>query len=317
MKLKDIGEHRYIEENVKKYLDIDNMDDVFFNDGSTFKVDGFSLSYKSEDMSFYDIGWKAAIATFSDLISAGSSPSFVMSSIGINHEMDDTVLEEILRGLSDCVSYYSARYVGGDLNNSPAGGWIDVVGIGKRRAYPTFEPKKGDLLVLTNPLGYTSLYFLSKFILKLELPQYLFLKALAKIRHPLVNKLILNVLSSLSGDLVYSTDVSDGLLISIDKISKRLNMGIEMSSFGIEENILNYLKAITPKIDLIDILRYSGEEFETIVVIHEEAKDRAIDLMRSFGLDPLVIGKLSESNDVTFNGNKVKITGWDNFRGWF
>ncbi len=318
MKLKDIGEHRYIEKNLRKYLDIDSMDDVFFNDENAFKVDGFSLSYKSDYISFYDIGWKAAVATFSDLISAGSYPSLVMSSVGINENMEDAILDEIFRGLSDCVRYYGARYIGGDLNNSSSDGWIDVMGIGKRIAYPTFKPKKGDLLVLTNPLGYTSLYFLSKFIFKkLELPQYLFLKALEKIRHPLVNKLIPNILSSLSGELVYSTDISDGLLISIDKISKRLNMGIDMTSFGIGEDVLDYLKLVEPKLDFIDLLKYSGEEFESIFVIHEEVKDRAIELMRSSGLDPVLIGKLSEANIITFNGNSLKITGWDNFKGWF
>ncbi len=317
MKLKDIGEHEYIERIVKKYLDIDNLDDVFWSDGNVFKIDGFSLSFKSKEISLYDIGWKGSISTFSDLIASGSLPIFVMSSIGINSQAEESSLEEILKGLSDCVRYYGAKYVGGDLNSSSIG-WLDVVGVGKKEVTFSFSPRNGDVLILTNPIGYTSLYFLSKIVSNIELPKNIMTKILEKIRHPVINKSLIKVQSYASENLVYSTDISDGLLISLDKLRKRLNMGIELTKFGIANNIIEFIESNRDLGFTLDqLLKYSGEEYETVLVIHKEAEDEVLQHMKKLGFNPVVIGHLSEKNDIIFNNNRVKIAGWDNFKGWF
>jgi thiamine-monophosphate kinase len=321
MKLKEIGEHEFIDKVIKKYLDIKKLDDVFSADGISMKVDGFPFSYKSGDITLYDLGWKGCISTVSDLISAGSVPLYFMSSIGIDEETEDSELEDILLGLSECIKYYGAKYVGGDLNNSKIG-WIDVVGIGNAILKSNLTPQKGDIIILTNPIGYTSLYFLSNYsnynYFMLDDIKAIKNKVLQRVRHPVVNKSLISLFNFFSNSIVYSTDISDGLLISLYNIHTRLNVGIELKDLGISDEIKSYLDKIDNNLDLMKLIKYGGEEFEAIIVIRPSIKEEMINYMIDLGFNPIILGEIDrETNYITFNKIHIKITGWDNFKGWF
>ncbi len=43
-----------------------------------------------------------------------------------------------------------------------------------------------------------------------------------------------------------------------------------------------------------------------------------INYMIDLGFNPIILGEIDrETNYITFNKIHIKITGWDNFKGWF
>jgi thiamine-monophosphate kinase len=304
MKLKELGEKEFIDKYIKPYLKKEFLLDVQKIDDLGIKIDGFPLKYLLPFMDYFDIGWKAVISTLSDLFSMGVEPSFGEISLGLNPNLDVNDAKLLLNGIFECGRYYNVEIIGGDTNSSSEG-WVDVAIIGKTKCKKLFQPspKVGDYVILTNPIGYTSLifYLLDKYG-KLN---YIPLKFINRLKHPILNRAILNFIEDNCDTISYSTDISDGLLISLYNFYKLTNLGINIKNFGIADEVIEFSKLYSADLDAL--LKFSGEEYETILVIRNLSvlKD-----LESWGFTPIIIGEVSESW-------KLKVTGWDNFLGWF
>lgn len=304
-------EHDIIKNIVSKYSYVN--DDVYVDkENHMYKIDGFQLGYIFSFMDYYDIGWKAVIAAFSDVFSRGGKPEFVLSSLGINKNQINEI-DNILRGIKDACDYYNASYVGGDLNSSSNNGWIDISVIGKAVCYP--EPKnikEGDAVVITNPIGYTSLVFISyTYNLNISLSNI----EKNKIRHPIVNKRLYDLFQQYCNSIHYSTDISDGLIISLYNIIERVNKGIRLTKFPFS----NYVKEKIQKYNIKEeeLLKYAGEEYETILILDKAYTEDVIDFMKYLGFSPIIIGEVISDSKLEYRGSIIKKTGWDNFSGWF
>lgn len=97
-----------------------------------------------------------------------------------------------------------------------------------------------------------------------------------------------------------------------------MNVGIELKDLGISDEIKSYLDKIDNDLDLMKLIKYGGEEFEAIIVIRPSIKEEMINYMIDLGFNPIILGEIDrETNYITFNKIHIKITGWDNFKGWF
>jgi thiamine-monophosphate kinase len=314
MKLKDIGEHEFIRRSLSKYLGHDIFYDVYTEDGFTYKIDGFQLSYFFSFMDYYDIGWKAVTATVSDIITSGSKPRIILSSIGVNSEMEDKQLEDLFYGIIDATEYYEAKYVGGDLNNSEKNGWIDISGIGTKLCDIKSNPEEGDIVIISDEIGFTSEVFIS-YLNNFNIPIHEISKL--RVKHPIVNKNILNFYKEFCNYIVSSTDISDGLLISLQNLSDRLNYSILIEEFNINPSVYENLRRYGYGVN--DILKYSGEEFSSLFVVKQEKAKEMIEWLYHYNFSPKILGKLGKEreNEIKYKGNKLAISGWDNFKGWY
>lgn len=268
-------------------------------------------------MDLYDLGWKAVISTVSDIISKGGIPSLFFSSIGIPKSKLDK-LENLIEGIADAIKYYHGKYVGGDLNSSDGSGWIDIMGIGLSTCNSNKDINDGDVVIISNSIGYTSLVFLSYVrSWNIRLPN----KVINKIRHPIVNKGIVKTIEKYCTNISYSTDVSDGLVISLYNIVKRKNVTVELKQIPIDPEVKEMTDSLG--VEIKDILKYSGEEFETLLVVRKSVVEEVMREMRRYGLNPIVIGEVIKNensegkNNVLYKGEVIENTGWDNFLGWF
>jgi len=216
-------------------------------------------------MDYYDIGWKAVTGTISDIIFSLASPNIVMASLGLSSDMEVKDAEKIIKGIYDASIYYNARYVGGDTNNSSSSGWIDVAGIGDLLCNKHPQIDTGDVIVITNKVGFTSNFFIS-YLSNFKIP--IFHDAVVKILHPVVNTHLLRVLQRFCNVISYSTDISDGLVITLYNIIKRFGVGIKLETIPIDDKIANLLK--TYGYSIFDILKFSGEEYEGIFIVKEK-----------------------------------------------
>ncbi|AWR94488.1 thiamine-phosphate kinase [Acidianus brierleyi] len=312
MKLKDLGEHNFISDIISKYLGKDVNSDVFIQGNKVYKLDGFQLSYTLPFMDYYDIGWKAVTGTISDIIFSLASPNIVMVSLGLSNDMEVNDAEKIIKGIYDASIYYHARYVGGDTNNSSSSGWIDVAGIGDLLCNEHPQIDKGDVIVVTNKIGFTSNFFIS-YLSNFKIP--IFHDSLVKISHPVVNTHLPRVLQRFCGAISYSTDISDGLVITLYNIIQRFSVGIKLDRIPINDVIANMLK--TYGYSIFDILKFSGEEYEGIFVVKEKNYEEFVNALSIIGYSPMEIGRVDGSNSLIYNDKKLNETGWDNFKGWF
>ncbi|QGA67791.1 thiamine-phosphate kinase [Sulfolobus sp. E11-6] len=316
MKLKDIGEHEFIKRYIKSYIDIKLLDDVFINDKRGYKVDGFKLSYAFPFMSLYDIGWKAISASTSDIIAKGVKPEFYLISLGLPHDFDVNKAEELISGISDAIHYYGGRYVGGDLNDSDSNGWVDVFVEGEVLCDISDKViDDGDLLVIGDYIGYTTNVFISyinNFNIQI-LPE-----SLLKVKHPIIKKSLLFFMKKYCKFIKYSTDISDGLMVSLYKIVDNFNLGINITEIPIDKNVLNSLK-LRLNLTELDILKYAGEEFLPLLIIDKNSPVKEIlTELQYLAFNPLIIGQVIRGNKlITYKNTVIKNTGWDNFIGWY
>ena len=288
-------------------------DDVYVDkEGFMYKIDGFQLGYTFDFMDYYDLGWKAVTAAVSDVFSRGGEPKVALASIGIEKEKIDKI-EEIVKGIKDACDYYQISFVGGDLNSSSSSGWIDISVVGKVLCNTKAENvREGDSVIITNPIGYTSLVFISylnSWKIKLNYIEK------NKIKHPIVNKRITSIFKKYCEHIHYSTDISDGLIVSLYNIIERSKKGIKLIRIPVSNYINDKIVEYHIKID--DILKFSGEEFEALLVVDRNYTDEILDFMKYLGFSPIYIGEVTNTNSLEFNDRIIKKTGWDNFTGWF
>ncbi|MBW9140499.1 MAG: thiamine-monophosphate kinase [Candidatus Aramenus sp.] len=313
MKLEDIGEHEFINKVIRSFIGNKVLEDVFFKNGLGYKIDGFQLSYLFPFMDYYDVGWKAVTGVVSDLVYSLSQPKIIMASLGLTGKTEASEAEKLIRGIYESSLYYNAEYAGGDTNGSSSSGWIDVMGVGELVCERYNDIKEGDELVLTNPVGLTSNVFIS-YLNGFKIP--ILHEAEIKVKHPVVNIHALNVLRELCPIISYSTDVSDGVLISMYNVVKRFNVGIEVTKLPIDDKVISLMSNYG--YTYLDILRYSGEEYEGLIAVRKGNSEKVISKLKSIGMRPFVVGKVtSGSNEVTYKGKRLDEAGWDNFKGWF
>ncbi|AEB94130.1 MAG: thiamine-phosphate kinase [Metallosphaera sp.] len=312
MKLKEIGEHRFITDVLSKYVKSEVKLDVYSEDNVVLKIDGFPLTYTLPFIDFYDIGWKSVIAVMSDMLSYGAKPRVVLSSFGLDPDTDLTQAEMLVRGISDASSYYQIIYGGGDTNSSKEG-WVDIASWGTRicEKRPNSEP--GDLVYITGEIGYTTgvfMWYNSKGNIPLKY------EAMIKLKHPVVNRGLIRAHEKLCDSISLGTDISDGILVSLDKISKLINNKISLERVPLAYFITDMINQGV--ISFEEALRQGGEEYESLFIVKKDKESMFLNVMADNGINSIKIGKIEKGEpEVLLNNIKQEIHGWDNFKGWF
>ncbi|WP_338599946.1 thiamine-monophosphate kinase [Sulfolobus tengchongensis] len=316
MRLKDIGEHEFIKKIIRNYVDINLLDDVFISENKGYKIDGFKLSYAFPFMTYYDIGWKAVTASTSDIIAKGIKPNFYLVSLGLNPNIEVDKAKELLNGISDAIHYYGGRYVGGDLNDSDFNGWVDIFIEGDLVCDTSDKIlQEGDLVLIGDYIGYTTNVFIS-YLNNFRIP--ISSKALIKVKHPIVNKALLLFMKKYCKFIKYSTDISDGLIVSLYNIIYNFNLGIQITSLPLDLNVVKILKSYS-NLTEYDILKYSGEEFLPILILDKGSPvEEMINDLQYLAYNPLIIGRITNNHNIlSYKNQIIKNTGWDNFTGWY
>lgn len=282
LKVSDIGEKelvRYIIANSRSITPDDTAITAFNNTNLISTCDMLIQSrHFPENMSYYDMGFKAVTVNVSDLAAMGAEPLGFLLAIALPKDLDIESFKEILEGVLKACDYYEIPLIGGDTNESSE---IIITGTAlgltdKPIMKDTYQ--KGDLIAVTGYIGFAALGFelgdLDNIYSKHAL------KPKAKIKEGIILK---NFATS-------ATDITDGLASELYEIKK------DDYGFMIYEEMLDisdeYKRlADNLNLDYLDLILHVGEDFELLFTISK-------DNIEKLPFDYKVIGEVTDSDAV-------------------
>ncbi len=303
LKVSDIGEKELV-----KYI-ISNSKDITPDDTAVMELDNSNListcdmliqsRHFPENMSYFDMGFKAVTVNVSDLAAMGAEPLGFLLAIAIPKHFELNYFKEIIDGVLSACDYYKIPLIGGDTNEASE---IIITGtaLGLCDAplmKDTYD--KGDLIAVTGDLGHAALGF------ELEVLDNIYVKKALRPVARLKEGIIIRNAGATS-----ATDITDGLASELYEIKKD-NFG-----FMVYEELLGisdeYKKIASElNLDYLDLMFHVGEDFELLFTISE-------DNLEKLDIDYKVIGEVTDSDVVEItleNGfvDEIKNKGYEHY----
>ncbi len=117
-------------------------------------AEGVHFDHKTA--TFQDIGYKAAVASLSDIAAMGAKPDYLLVSLAIPPSRTASDIQRLYRGLMLACRPHGVELIGGDTSASRQGLFINIVLIGSTkagRALTRDGAQVGDLLYVTGTIG--------------------------------------------------------------------------------------------------------------------------------------------------------------------
>ena len=264
-----------------------------------------------------DAGWRAAAANLSDLAAMGATPVGITVGLGLLPDVTVNWVERLYQGMTECLSKYHVKIVGGDIVRSPIT-TLAITAFGQ--ANPNFMIRRAtaqleDVIVVTGTHGGSHVGL--ELLLHPELGQHLKLEQKQALitahqrPNPRLDLLpilweivesqskIQNLKSKIA---VAGMDSSDGLADAILQICRASNVGavIESSKIPLPSAFEGWL---TPEQSL-EYALYGGEDFELVLCLPLEP---ALALVQKLGTGAAIIGTITPGSTVILQHEKAEI----------
>ncbi len=290
-RLAEIGEAgalKIIEKITRKYYGGDAAAVKVGERWLVISIDGTHSEYSLWPwMSLEDLGYRVVVGAATDVIAKGARPFGVAVSIGAPASATIEELGDLMRGVTMGLDVLRAKLLGGDMNRSPRGWWVDAVALGwaDRLVPAEFAPGK---LCATSCIGYSAL---NEAVAEgCEVPEDLLVKAVKP--DPPLGFL------KVSKAAIAATDISDGITSLLKQLVKG-DLLARLYESAVCEEVLSVLEECGK--DVAWVLNHLGEEY---VIVYQGKK-----CIKE-------IGEVSESGMARVAiGEKEVAYGWDNFLG--
>ena len=313
-----------------------NMDDNSYLVTSTDML--IQSSHFPKGMTYFQMGYKSVVVNVSDLASMGAENIGFLLNIAIPKDMLLDDFDDLICGVIRACDNYNIPLIGGDTNEAneiiisgTAIGQVD-----KDKALMKYGFEKGDLVCISDELGYAALGF-ELLSLKEKDPNLYQEKTdeIKEIDSTIIDLALLKALKpeakydeghilrehNTANNRISATDITDGLasefyeILNSDKKYIKLNDSISSNSYskGIriyEEKlpVEDEFKEIADILGLnyLDLFLHVGEDFEFLFTINNELKDQLSREMNYY-----VIGEITGNDTVEIllsNGQIQKIS---------
>ena len=313
-----------------------NMDDNSYLVTSTDML--IQSSHFPKGMTYFQMGYKSVVVNVSDLASMGAENIGFLLNIAIPKDMLLDDFDDLICGVIRACDNYNIPLIGGDTNEAneiiisgTAIGQVD-----KDKALMKYGFEKGDLVCISDELGYAALGF-ELLSLKEKDPNLYQEKTdeIKEIDSTIIDLALLKALKpeakydeghilrehNTANNRISATDITDGLasefyeILNSDKKYIKLNDSISSNSYskGIriyEEKlpVEDEFKEIADILGLnyLDLFLHVGEDFEFLFTINKELDDQLSREMHYYA-----IGEITDNNTVEIllsNGQIQKIS---------
>lgn len=280
------------------------------------------VHFRREFHSFYDIGWRTAVANISDIASMGGVPRWGVVTLAVAPDMTVHDIMEICEGLKEAMIEHEAYVVGGDLSRSLDRMVISMTLIGESTGRITKRSSAtlGDVIVVTGELGWSGAGLALLENDTDEIPEGLKKLVIEKHKKPVPRVLAGQVFSNIEG-IGAVIDISDGLGIDLSRICKASKVGCRIfeERLPVPDEVKIVAKAL--RRDPLEFIT-AGEDFELLVTGDETAIDTVENALRSYEHAPKLT-RIGEIIDEPFGMHLARIDGsvlnpaslgWDHFR---
>ncbi len=265
----------------------------------------FSTSYFNPS----EIAEKSIAVSISDIASMGGEPKFILSTIGfpkclkpsLTLNKNQTLMDGLLHGITNSCDLYNVKLIGGNVTTSEKL-FLDITVLGEVEECKIIRrsgAKVGDLVFVTGTLGDSSLGLkLLKHGDGFESESIASAHKAPKPRIEIGRKLSeLDLASSM-------IDVSDGLLIDLERITTCQGVGAEIYVQKIPLSD-NYVKLISRfEDDIFKLSLTGGEDYELLFTSPKECKDEVKRLSTSAGINISEIGSVTNEKSVKVTDNE-------------
>lgn len=282
MKLKEMGEFAFIESITKEtivdretlkvgigddcavYVASAGQDQLITTDSM---VEGIHFSF--ELMRPFDIGFRLAAASISDIAAMGGIPRQAILSIAVNKEYDTKDLQGIVDGVKAQCKAFNVNLVGGDMVGNTGVLVITMTVVGEveaGKAVLRSGAKSGDWVGVTNVLGSSAT---GLDVLTAEQKEYYASKD--AYQRP-VPQVALGQHLRLHGATAMN-DISDGLASELNEIAKasHVHISVDKQAIPLHKETLAWseLRAIDP----VEFALYGGEDFQLVFTVPDMMKE--------------------------------------------
>ncbi len=294
----------------------DSEDVEVFNLGKNKIVAKTDTLVQSTDippkMKLSDAARKSIVACVSDFASKGVKPSYGMISVNLPKTISRSKVNQIASGFKKASKEFNISILGGDTNggkeivfNVCLFGIVDKIVTRK-------DSKKGDLVFVTSPFGYTAVgldMILGKKRGKTEFVK----KAINSVMKP---KPRLNFGIKNKKYFSSSMDSSDGLSTTLNEMAKQSKNKFIITKIPAVKDLENFVKSY--KLNLNDLVFNGGEEYEFVFTISPIHKKTIVKNAKSLKIPIIEIGFVTLGKGVYVKNNnnliQLKDKGWKHFK---
>jgi len=262
----------------------------------------FDQSYFSPE----EIAVKALGVNLSDIAAMGGRPDYFYLGLGFPRSFKGDSFDRFFRSLKSECKKWNIELAGGDISSSPGGLFISVTMIGfSSNPVKRTGADNGDLIGISRVTGCSAigLELLKKGI---DIP---FFSECHKDPTPEIEKG--KAFSKYVNSMI---DISDGLLIDLERIVSRSGKGAIISYEDMPVTKMMHSVCSEHKLDEIELVLSGGEDFALLFTVSQD-KERE---MKEAGVNYHIIGEVKEETGIRIeSGGNVIIqesTGFDHFK---
>jgi len=251
----------------------------------------FSLDYSSN----FQIGYKSAAVSLSDVAAMGAKPKYILLSISLPKDKTNFA-KGFLEGFNSCINKFNVTLIGGDTTGSNNTIFINTTAIGTIIDKPIFRKgaKQGDTIYITKIPG------LSHLGLKLLQTNKIQLHENAVKTHlmpePEVNKALIIAKNKLANSM---QDLSDGISKDLKTLCTENNCGAIINL-----DLLPVPKCKTfTELELLNIALHGGEDYSLLFTSNKSTKTITALLDKVYP-----IGKITSDRDIVVADKEEKKT---------
>tara|TARA_B100001250_G_C19754440_1_gene769411 strand:+ start:609 stop:1526 length:918 start_codon:yes stop_codon:yes gene_type:complete len=234
----------------------------------------------------YELGYIAAASNISDLSAMGAKPAFALLNLTMQ-EPSENYIKELIKGCNKIFKKFPVSIIGGDTTKGPLSVTFTLIGYTENNNFMKIDNAKSEDRIFISGLVGES--FLSRKNNKYHLP---------KLR---------NQLGILLSDYANCcTDMSDGLLDSLNSILLKSNLGskIIIDNIPINNNLKKELD--NKNLSWQDILSY-GEDYELLFSVSPSKSNVLKKICDSINLDIYEIGNFTKEKKTRFYKEGISI----------
>ncbi len=274
-----------------------------------------------DQISMYNLGWKALASNYSDIAAMGCEPLAVSITLGVKKNQKIEDLENIYEGFGAITSKYGGSIIGGDIVKSKEF-FISISVIGQNNQTSTLMRSNavpGDLIIVSGEIGSSAagLKLISDFDISLYENES---EKSSKFLPFLTSHFKPEPQIELGGKILdcgitTCTDVSDGLLRDLSNIcdSSKVSAIVNVDKIPTDTN----LKSIFPN-EWIQLCLSGGEDYQLLFTGN---RNNIKQLQENATSQITIIGEITKISDtqislVDNSNNKIKFDhkGWDHFK---